>query len=162
MADRAVLSEGESSMVSWRAELARERVRGGARHVVALFRVLAGVVFVLTSLGKFTAGEVYVALFESYGLPGSPALVLLTGTVELIGGILLVVGLGTRLVAVVLAGTMVVAIATAGVAIGGPVHLGLAPTLLLVLVLLLWAGPGAASLDGRLLGRAGPGRPARA
>lgn len=145
-------------MVSWRAELARERVRGGARLVVALFRVLAGVVFVLTSIGKFTGGEMYVALFESYGLPGSRPLVLLAGLVELIGGILLVVGLGTRLAALVLALTMAVAIATAGVAIGGPVHLGLAPTLLLVMLLLLWAGPGAASLDGRVLGR----RPARA
>jgi putative oxidoreductase len=34
--------------------------------------------------------------------------------------------------------------------VGGPIHLGLAPTLLVAMLYLIWAGPGAAALDGRL------------
>ncbi|PVZ11155.1 DoxX family protein [Actinomycetospora cinnamomea] len=138
-------------MESWRAELVRERAEGRARYVVAALRIVAGLAFVLTSIGKFTDRAGYTALFESFGLPGSSALVLLVGLVELVGGVLLVLGLGTRLAALALAGNMVGAIATAGVAVGGPIHLGLAPTLLVIMLVLLWAGPGAGSLDARLL-----------
>jgi putative oxidoreductase len=137
-------------MASWRASLTRERVGGRARYAVAGLRIVAGLAFVATSIGKFADQGTYLALFATLGLPSSPALVLLTGLVELVGGVMLVLGLGTRLAALALAATMVGAIATAGVVLGGAIHLGLAPTLLVIMLVLLWAGSGAAALDGRL------------
>jgi putative oxidoreductase len=46
---------------------------------------------------------------------------------------------------------MVGAIATAGVVVGGPIHLGLAPALLVAMLYLLWAGSGPAAIDRRLV-----------
>ncbi len=63
----------------------------------------------------------------------------LVGALEIGGGILLVLGVFTRLVALALAGNFVVAIATAGRIEGGPVHLILAPALLACMVYLTWA-----------------------
>lgn len=137
-------------MVSWGAELTRDRVGGRARYAVAALRVVAGLAFIATSTGKFADRETYLALFATLGLPSSSALVVLTGLVELVGGVMLVLGLGTRVAALALAATMAGAIATAGVTLGGPIHLGLAPTLLLIMLILLWTGPGAAALDRRL------------
>jgi putative oxidoreductase len=75
------------------------------------------------------------------------------GAVELAGGAMLVLGLGTRFAALALACDMAGAIATAGRIEGGPVHLGLAPALLVMMLLVLWIGPGDRSLDRRLLTR---------
>jgi putative oxidoreductase len=135
---------------SLRAALLENRLRGGPRVAVTVLRVLAGLTFVATSLEKFLAREETAAMFATYGLPGSPLLVSLVGTLELVGGLMLVLGALTRLVALALAGNMAGAILTAGLAVGGPIHLGLAPALLVVMVLLLWTGPGAAALDNRL------------
>ena len=76
--------------------------------------------------------------------------VYVVGVVELIGGLLLVVGLFTRLAALLLAVNMVGAIATAGRVDGGSFHLGVAPTLLVAMLFLLWAGSGMLALDGKL------------
>lgn len=40
--------------------------------------------------------------------------------------------------------------ALTGVRVGGPIHLGLAPTLLVAMVFLLWAGAGSLALDNRI------------
>ncbi len=48
---------------------------------------------------------------------------------------------------------MVGAISTAGVKVGGAFHLGVAPTLLAIMLFLVWAGSGPAALDQRLLER---------
>jgi predicted lipoprotein with Yx(FWY)xxD motif len=79
------------------------------------------------------------------------------GSLELVAGLMLIAGLATRLVALALAADMVGAISTAGRLDGGPVNLGLAPILLAVMLLLVWAGAGALSLDGRLVGSREPG-----
>lgn len=64
---------------------------------------------------------------------------------------MLLAGLLTRLVALVMSGNMVAAIALSGVGEGEVVpSLTLAPLLLAGMVRLLWAGPGAGALDGRL------------
>jgi putative oxidoreductase len=60
---------------------------------------------------------------------------------------MLVVGFLTRPVAAALAANMLGAIVTAGRIDGGPVHLGLAPALLLAMLVLLKAGAGARSID---------------
>lgn len=135
------------------AGLFRSRLSGRAALAGTVARVLAGVVFVVVSLGKFTRHDSYIEEFVSYGLPGSSLLVYLVGLLELGGGLALVAGFLTRLAALGLALNMVGAVATAGVQVGGPIHLGLAPTLALVMVFLLWAGPGPYSVDARLFGR---------
>lgn len=136
----------------------RNRVGGRAATATAVARVLAGLVFVLTSIPKFPfAGRLYEVELEQFvvfGFPDSSLILILVGLVELGGGLMLILGIGTRLAAVGLAVNMVGAIATAGVRVGG-IHLVVAPTLLAIMLFLLWAGPGAAALDRRLATRLG-------
>jgi hypothetical protein len=54
---------------------------------------------------------------------------------------------------------MVGAISTGGRVDGGPVHLGLAPALLITMLVLVWLGAGRFSLDARLLNRLRRERP---
>ena len=131
------------------------RVSGRAAWAVAAARVAAGIVFVSYSVGKFVHHDAEAAAFDRYGIPVPDAATYFVGTLELVGGLLLVAGLGTRLAALALAGNMIGAIVTAGRIDGGPVNLGLAPALLAVMVLLLWTGAGRWSLDGRIVSRGG-------
>jgi putative oxidoreductase len=73
------------------------------------------------------------------------------GVLELVGGVLLAVGLATRAVAVLLAGDMVGAIVVSGLLRGETVSLTLAPALLVTTVVLVVLGPGRLSLDARAL-----------
>lgn len=134
-------------MASLLDNLTRTRLRGRAATVATVVRIVSGLAFVLFSLGKFIAHEQYIASFASYGLPASSVLVYLVGLLELVGGLLLVVGFATRPVAVALALNMLGAILTAGLVEGGLIHLGLAPTLLVLMLFLGWAGPGPPALD---------------
>lgn len=126
------------------------RVSGRAGVATAVVRVLAGLIFVLLSLPKFFLHDFELAEFVRFGFPYSSLIVYLVGLLELGAGLMLMVGLGTRLAALGLAVNMIGAISTAGVQVGGPFHLGLAPALLFAMLFLLWAGPGAAALDQRL------------
>ena len=63
------------------------------------------------------------------------------------GGALLIAGLLTRPAAALLAGDMVGAIVTAGRVEGGAINLVLAPSLLVAMLFLLWAGPGRWAVD---------------
>lgn len=120
--------------------------------VPLVLRLAAGVVFVAFSVGKFTRYDSESAAFDRYGIPFPEVTTYLVGVLELAGGLLLIVGLLTRPVAIALAGNMIGAIATAGRLDGGPVHLGLAPALLVTMLVLLVTGAGARSLDLRLHG----------
>jgi putative oxidoreductase len=71
----------------------------------------------------------------------------IVGLVETIGGLMLLAGILTRWAAVALAGDMIGVIATAGRVDGGWLNLGLAPLLLVGMLVVLWTGPGALSLD---------------
>lgn len=126
------------------------RVRGRTANGIALIRIAAGVVFVLFSIGKFTRHTGEAAAFDRYGVPWADVMTYVVGVLELGGGILLILGLATRVAAAGLAPNMAVAFATAGRIDGGPIHLGLAPTLLVVMLILLWSGAGAYSLDARV------------
>ena len=117
-----------------------------------LARVVAGLIFVSFSLGKFVRHAAEAEAFDRYGIPAPGALTYVVGALELVGGIMLILGLGTRLAALALAGNMIGAIATAGRIDGGPINLGLAPALLVAMLYLLWAGAGAMSLDRRASG----------
>ena len=128
------------------------RVSGSPAWAVAIARVAAGAVFIAFSIGKFVRHGAESAALERYGIPLADAATYLVGVLELAGGLALVLGVGTRLAAVALAFDMAVAIATAGRIEGGPVHLGLAPALLAVMLALIWAGAGRLSVDARLAG----------
>ena len=99
---------------------------------------------------KFVVPEYELAEFVRFGLPNLIAIVYLVGLLEVVGGLMLVLGLLTRLAAVALAANMAGAVLTAGLTVGGPIHLGLAPALLVAMIYLLWAGPGVPALDTRL------------
>ena len=118
-------------------------------------RVIAGVLFVSFSIGKFSDHMNEAMDFDHYGVPWANITVYIVGVVELMGGLLLVAGLFTRLAALVLAVNMVGAIATAGRVDGGSFHLGVAPTLLVAMLFLVWAGSGAYAVDAKLAGGGG-------
>ena len=123
----------------------------GSRLLVAL-RLTAGAILVVFGLAKFTNHGAEAASFDRYGLPDPSLFAYAIDALELGLGILLVLGLRTRLAAIVLAGNMIGAIATAGRVEGGFVNLGLAPALLLVLLVLVARGAGRWSLDSRVRG----------
>ena len=105
---------------------------------LTLARIAAGVVFVVFGIGKFSQHASEVASFDKYGLPSPDAFVYVIGVVEIVGGLLLVLGLLTPFVALVMAGDMVGAIALSGIKEGEVLpSLTLAPALLVVMLLLL-------------------------
>ncbi len=137
-------------MDRWAPAMFRERAPG---LVALVARSVAGSVFVVISLGKFFDHAAETHDFHRYGLPFPAIAVLVAGVVELLGGLALIIGLGTRVAAAALAANLVVAIATAGRVEGGSFNLGVGPALLLLLLVVLWTGPGTWSLDRVLAGR---------
>ncbi|OIJ20686.1 oxidoreductase [Anaerobacillus alkalidiazotrophicus] len=74
-----------------------------------LLRVVLGVVFLAHGAAKFQGGiENIAGWFDSIGLPGGLAYIV--ATIELVGGIALILGFGTRIVSVLLGLIMVGAI----------------------------------------------------
>jgi putative oxidoreductase len=118
--------------------------------VPTVVRVVTGLFFVSTSFGKFFDYSKEVDDFRGFEVPWPEVAVPVVGVVELVGGILLVIGLLTRPAAIVLALNMVGALATAGRVEGGSFHLVYAPVLLVAMLFLAWVGPGRASIDERL------------
>jgi len=106
-----------------------------------------------TGIGKFVTFQSEVDAFRSFGIPWPEVMVVLSGLLEAIGGLFLVLGLLTRPVALALAINMAIAIGTAGRTVGGPFHLGVAPALLVLMLVLVWSGATRWSLDRRLLAR---------
>jgi uncharacterized membrane protein YphA (DoxX/SURF4 family) len=125
-------------------------VRGRAARVTAGIRIVVGAAFVFFGAVKFLITEFEVAEFVRFGFPESALVVHAVGVVEVVAGVLLVLGLGTRPAALALAVVMAGAVLTAGLTVGGPFHLGLAPALLVANLWLLVAGSGSAALDRRL------------
>ena len=139
--------------------LTKSRFHGAGGYATTAVRVVAGAIFVSVSTGKFVDHMQEAMDFKSYGVPIPDTAVYVVGVLELVCGLLLVVGLFTRVGALLLAANMVGAISTAGVMEGGSFHLGVAPALLVAMLFLLWAGPGALALDNKLAGGGGA-RPA--
>ena len=117
-------------------------VRDRAPRTARIARIVAGLVFVLFGLAKFVFHDYEVAEFARFGFPGADLLVYGVGALEVVGGAALVAGRVVRPVAALLAVNMLGAVSTAGVTVGGPIHLGLAPALLLTMLFLVWAGGG--------------------
>ena len=103
--------------------------------------------FLAFGIGKFPAHASELASFKSYDLPAPEVFVYAIGVLEIAGGVLLVLGLFTRLTALALAGDMVGAIVVSGLAKGEIISLTLAPALLVAMGVLMARGPGTPALS---------------
>ncbi|SDZ82376.1 Uncharacterized membrane protein YphA, DoxX/SURF4 family [Thalassobacillus cyri] len=83
----------------------------------SILRVILGVIFFVHGLDKFQEGiGNSVGFFDSIGVPGFLAYVV--GTIELVGGIALILGIGTKIVASLFAIIMLGAIFTVKLSAG--------------------------------------------
>ncbi len=109
--------------------------------------------------GKWHNFDKVTGFFSDLGIPFPAANAAFISTLELVGGVLLIVGLGTRIFSVLLSSTMFVALLTADRE-NFVKHFTLTDDLtdvvpVVLLLLLLWLvmyGPGSASVD-RWLGK---------
>jgi len=142
-----------------------------------LLRLMAGGVFLSEGILKFVYTNQGVGRFTKLGFPWPAATATFVGGLEIAGGLLLLAGLCTRLIAVPFIIEMIVAILTTKVALylgTSPLPLPPAPpkvgfwavmhetrsdwAQLLTVGFLLLAGPGRWSLDARLSASAKRGR----
>ena len=121
-----------------------------------LTRLVIGQAFFFTGRGKLANPEGIVSFFTSLGIPFPAANAAFVSRLEYYGGMLLIAGLLTRVVAFLLGSTMVVALMTADkadflAALYNTGDKGLTDVVpfvyLLFLVWLVIAGPGALSVD---------------
>ena len=139
----------------------------GSEWTIVL-RVMAGSVFLWEGILKFVYANQGVGRFTKLGFPWPAATADFVALVEIVGGVLLLVGLATRLVAAVFIVEMIVAMLSTKPALflgtsplplpPSPPKIGLGAVLhevrsewaqLLTSLYLLLAGPGPKSLDGR-------------
>lgn len=122
-----------------------------------LARFTVGIAFAETGWGKVHNLERVTQFFAELGIPAPAFQATFVSWVELVGGVLLLLGLATRLAAVPLACTMIVALLTARAEDIGTVGDLVGAIEFTYLALLAWlalAGGGAASVD-RLIARRG-------
>lgn len=129
---------------------------------IAILRIITGVVFVAHGAQKvFTFGFAGVGgAFAQMGVPMPTLVGPMVGLIELFGGVALIVGLFTRVAAIALACDMLGAIILVHAA-GGfflPRGLEFVLTLFGAALSLLFAGPGALSVDAVLASRRAPAR----
>lgn len=113
-------------------------------------RLVIGLSFISTGWAKLHNLEQITGYFKSLGIPAASLQAPMVATIEFAGGLLLVLGLGTRLAAALLVGVMTVALATAIIpnAAGLTAIVGSIEAMYLaVFVYLAASGGGAASLD---------------
>jgi putative oxidoreductase len=125
-----------------------------------LARVAIGIAFILTGLGKLKGLDGVIAFFGELGIPAPQIMAPFVAGTELVGGIMLVLGLGTRIAALALASTMVVATLTAvwpKLEDKAGIFSAIEIAYLVIFVWLAVAGPGPASVDHML--RKSIGRP---
>lgn len=141
----------------------RKAARLGLRVAAALSflaplltRVTVGYAFFLTGRGKLQNLEAFAGYLQELGVPGASAQAPFIAGLEFVGGIALVIGLGTRLFSLGLLGTMVGALVTAEkdsfleswLPTGDVGPLDIDPwVFLLLLSWLVLLGPGLLSLD---------------
>ena len=122
-----------------------------------LVRILVGWVFVSEGIQKFVfPAQLGVGRFEKIGIPSPHVMAPFVGSVEIVCGSLLLIGLFTRVAVVPLLGVILVAIATtklpmiAKTGVWSMLHEARADfSMLLGLVFLLITGAGTLSLDAR-------------
>lgn len=123
-----------------------------ASAVILVGRVLLSILFILAGFSKLTAIAGTAQWFASIGLPMPTATAVISGLIELLGGLAILVGFKTRVAAIILALFTLAATAVAhldfsqaGNALMLQKNLGLTGGFLLLAVL----GAGAYSIDGR-------------
>ena len=137
-----------SNTAEWTARTAK---------ALLLIRILVGWVFLSEGIQKFLfPAQLGVGRFEKIGIPSPHVMAPFVGTVEIVCGILLLIGLFSRLAAVPLLGVIVVAIATTKIpmlaksGVWSMLHEARADfSMLLGLLFLLITGAGTLSLDAR-------------
>jgi putative oxidoreductase len=130
---------------------ANRQVGAGGRSLwLAGVRCAAAIVFLIFGVSKFVNHAAELASFRHYPLPAPDTLVYAVGVVEISGGLLLAIGLLTRLTALALAADMLGAIVVSGLAHWELVSLTLAPMLLTAMIILIRCGAGDWSLDRHL------------
>jgi uncharacterized membrane protein YphA (DoxX/SURF4 family) len=93
---------------------------GSPAWAALVLRVALAAVFIPIGLGKFLNHDTYTERFDRWGFGFAPGTVaVLVGVVEVLGGLMLLLGVLPRLAALVLMGNMVGALATAGRIDGG-------------------------------------------
>lgn len=117
-----------------------------------LTRIVLGQAFFLTGRGKWMNFENTVDFFTQLGIPFAQANAGFISTLEMVGGLLLIIGLMTRPIAALLSSTMIVALLTADKqafleAFGSDLT-GVTPVVyLMLLAWLVFQGPGLLSFD---------------
>lgn len=132
---------------------------------LAVLRVITGIIFFVHGLQKITQFGVggFTGFLTQQGIPLPAVAAVVVIAVELLGGAALILGLGTRLVALPLAFDMLVALITVHLPAGFFVQDGGYEFVLLMLaasVTLALAGGGALALDNLMPTRRGALRPA--
>ncbi|HEX2508446.1 MAG TPA: DoxX family protein, partial [Miltoncostaeaceae bacterium] len=88
---------------------------GPPRWDTLVLRVVLAAVYIPIGLGKFVNHDEYVERFERWGFGAAGGeLAVLVGLLEVIGGLMLLLGIAPRLVSLALIGNMIGALATAG------------------------------------------------
>jgi len=125
-----------------------------------LLRLGIGLIFIVSGYAKlFGAPATWLAWFPSHGFPSYFAYI--AGALELFGGILLVIGLLTRLLGLLLAIEMAIAVAKVSLPRAGFHNVdgyGLPLMLALACFALATVGAGLISLDAATFERRAPGR----
>jgi putative oxidoreductase len=117
----------------------------------ALIRLTVGVVFIQSGWGKLHSLDKITEYFASLNIPMPGLNARVASSTEFFGGILLLVGLGTRLVSLPMAFVMVIALLTAKrdeiTGLTSLLGVGVEWDYLVMFVVIALIGPGALSLD---------------
>ncbi len=119
--------------------------------MAVILRVAAGLFIALAGVGKFADHAKEVHDFRGFGVPLAEIAVPLAGAIEVIGGVLVIIGFLTRPAALAIALNLLGALLTAGLNEGGTFHLVVGPTLMVIMAFFVWSGTGAASIDAQLV-----------
>jgi putative oxidoreductase len=121
--------------------------------VPTVARLALGAVFIPTGLGKFVNHGAYGERFDRWGFPEPGAVAYAVGTIEIVFGLLVLLGIAPRLAGLTLAGNMVGAFFTAGLVDGGQ-NVWLPPIMFALTATVLMRGGGRWQLPNLV----GPGR----
>ncbi|QBD75381.1 DoxX family protein [Ktedonosporobacter rubrisoli] len=114
-----------------------------------VIRVVLGIIFILHGVMKFMALGATIGFFSHIGVPLATIVAPLIGAVEVLGGLSLILGLGSRVFSILLALDMLAAIVMAklGAGLVGGFEFELA--LFAGLLSLFLSGPGALAINRR-------------